>query len=57
MTTEEKIRWLAEQAGWLTPAELDREHWRWRGMRRQKGGWDQALWVRVQDEWRRALHE
>lgn len=45
MTTEEKIRWLAEQAGWLTPDALDREHWRWRGMRRQKGGWDQELWV------------
>lgn len=48
---------MAEKTPWFSPAALDREHWRWRGMRRQKGGWDQALWVRVQDEWRRALHE
>lgn len=40
---------------WLTPAELDREKLRWRRHKGQHGGWDQALWVRVQDEWRRAL--
>lgn len=40
---------------WLTPAELDREKLRWRRHKGQHGGWDQALWVVLQDEWRRAL--
>jgi hypothetical protein len=40
---------------WLTPDELDREKWRWRGMRPQHGGWDQERWIVIQDEWRCAL--
>lgn len=40
---------------WLTPSELDREHWRWRGMRPQKGGWDQPLWIVVRETWRKAV--
>lgn len=40
---------------WLTPDELDREKWRWRRQRPQRGGWDQALWVLVQEAWRLAL--
>lgn len=40
---------------WLTPSELDREHWRWVRWKRQKGGWDQACWIVVQEEWRKAV--
>lgn len=40
---------------WLTPSELDREHWRWSRMKPNHGGWDQAFWIGLQDEWRRAL--
>lgn len=40
---------------WLTPDELDRERLRWRRWKPQRGGWNQGLWVEVQDEWRRAL--
>lgn len=40
---------------WLTPDALDREKWRWRDMNPQHGGWDQSLWVALQEVWRRAL--
>ena len=37
----------------MTPNELDRERWRFRGMKNQRGGWNQSLWIEVQDKWRR----
>lgn len=40
---------------WLTPAELDLEHWRWVRWKPQRGGFDRALWVVLQEEWRRAV--
>jgi hypothetical protein len=40
---------------WLTPSELDLHNWQFRGFKPQKGGWDQWLWIRLQDDWRRAL--
>lgn len=36
---------------WLTPDEIDRERWRWRQWKRQHGGWDQPLWIVLQDQW------
>lgn len=39
---------------WMSPDELDREHWRWTRWKPQKGGWDQALWLVMQEEWRRS---
>lgn len=42
---------------WLTPSELDREKWRWRGMRPQRGGWNQPLWIVLQETWRQAVCE
>ena len=38
---------------WLTPSALDLEHWRWHGMKPQRGGWDQPLWVLLQKRWAR----
>ena len=40
---------------WLTPDELDRERLHWRRWKPQRGGWNQGLWIVLQDEWRRAL--
>lgn len=40
---------------YLTPSELDLEHWRWVRWKPQHGGWDQPLWVRMQDDWRQAV--
>lgn len=40
---------------WLSPEQLDLEKLRWRRQKPQHGGFDTALWVTLQDEWRRAL--
>lgn len=37
---------------WMTPDALDRERWRWRRWKPQHGGWNQRLWVAVQEQWR-----
>lgn len=50
---------LPPQDGWADalplPDELDREHWRWLGWKRQHGGWDQPLWIALQEAWRHAI--
>lgn len=40
---------------WPTPAELDRERMRWVRWKPQRGGWDQALWVALWEQWRREV--
>lgn len=40
---------------WLTPSQLDREHWRWLRMKPQRGGWVQSLWIVLQEQWRQAV--
>ena len=37
---------------WFSPDALDREHWRWTRWKPQHGGWDQEMWVRLQETWR-----
>jgi hypothetical protein len=40
---------------WLTPDGLDRHNWQFRGMKGQRGGWDQVLWIWLQREWHKAV--
>jgi hypothetical protein len=40
---------------WLTPSQLDLEHWRWLRMKPQRGGWVQSLWIVLQEQWRQAV--
>lgn len=40
---------------WFSPDALDREHWRWTRWKPQRGGWNQRLWVILQEQWQRAL--
>lgn len=37
---------------WMTPAQVDQERVRWRRWKPQRGGWNQSLWIRVQEQWR-----
>ena len=37
---------------WFPSDALDREHWRWTRWNPQHGGWDQEMWVRLQETWR-----
>lgn len=39
---------------WMTPRQLDVERITHRRMKPQHGGWNQALWLVVQDTWWRA---
>lgn len=39
---------------WMTPRQLDVERIAYRRMKPQHGGWNQALWLVVQDTWWRA---
>lgn len=40
---------------WLTPAQVDRERMLWRRWRPQRGGWNQMLWIGLQERWRQAV--
>lgn len=40
---------------WMTPRQLDVERTTYRRMKPQHGGWNQALWLVLQDTWRRAM--
>lgn len=40
---------------WMTPDALDRERWRYRRFKPQRGGWNQWLWIALQAEWRKGL--
>lgn len=40
---------------WKTPRHIDVERIAFRRMKPQHGGWDQALWLAVQDAWWRGL--
>lgn len=44
-------------SSWLSPSELDLEHWRWVRWKPQRGGWAQRLWVVLQEQWRRGVEQ
>ena len=36
----------------MTPDQLDQERWIYRGWKQQRGGWNQELWILINEIWR-----